>query len=299
MRSLILQGYERGLQYDAHECLLQLLTKIYPSINDDCMFKIDKLELTLCNDCDHTTNDDGVCIDWSLHLEDSSNIQTISGMLHQLMDPRGDYLENCRCADGCQKLNTSTKVVYVTQLPDALIVQLNIFKYSDGIRKKVAPNISTDKEILLWGNRMAFSGIIYHEREQSHCGHYTSEVKVNSTWFLIGDTRILRKQKLLCSSKDSSVPYTLIYEKITKFLTAVPNSLNVTAEVGPTPELITETAEIMIRQSVLQELEKHKTKLTIAQEEEKPHPSKVKCSVKRKLKFTNRSSKEDMKRERS
>ena len=93
---------------------------------------------------------------------------------------------------------------------------------------------------------MALSGIIYHEGEQSHCRHYTSGVKVNNTWFLISDTRILRKQKLLCSSKDSSVPYILIYEKITKFLTALPNSLNVTEGVGPTAELITETAEILI-----------------------------------------------------
>ena len=143
---------------------------------------------------------------------------------------------------------------------------------------------------------MALSGIIYHEGEQSHSGHYTSEVKVNNNWFLISNTRILRKQKLVCSSKDSSVPYILIYEKITKFLTALPNSLNVTAEVGPTPELITETAEIMIRQSILQELEKQKTKLTIAQEEEKPDPNKVKCPVKRKSKFTNRSSKKNDKK---
>ena len=50
------------------------------------MFKINKLESTLCNDCGHTTNNDGVCIDWFLHLEDSSNVQTVSGMLHQLMD---------------------------------------------------------------------------------------------------------------------------------------------------------------------------------------------------------------------
>ena len=74
-----LQQYELGMQYDAHECLLQLLAKIYPNINDDCMFKINKLESTLCNDCGHTTNNDGVCIDWSLHLEDSSNLQTIVG----------------------------------------------------------------------------------------------------------------------------------------------------------------------------------------------------------------------------
>ena len=42
------------------------------------------------------------------------------------------------------------------------------------------------------------------------------------------------------------------------------------------PELITETAEITIQQSVLQELEKQKAKLTIAQEEEKPDPNRVK-----------------------
>ena len=65
-----------------------------------------------------------------------------------------------------------------------LIIQLNIFKYSGGISKKFVPNLSIDKEILLWVNRMVLSGVIYHEGEQSHCGHYTSGVKVYTTWFL-------------------------------------------------------------------------------------------------------------------
>ena len=55
MRYFGLQHYEPGMQYDAHECLLQLLAKIYPNINDECMFKINKLESILCNDCGHTT----------------------------------------------------------------------------------------------------------------------------------------------------------------------------------------------------------------------------------------------------
>ena len=38
------------------------------------MFKI--------NGCGHTPSNDGVCIDWSLHLEDSNNIQSISGICH-------------------------------------------------------------------------------------------------------------------------------------------------------------------------------------------------------------------------
>ena len=96
MSYLGLQHYEPGMQYDAHECLLQLLAKIYPNINDDCMFKINKLELTLCNNCGHTANNDGVCVDQSIHLEDSSNIQTIIGISHQMY---------YRCIDGCQKLN--------------------------------------------------------------------------------------------------------------------------------------------------------------------------------------------------
>ena len=53
------------------------------------------------------------------------------------------------CVDGCQKLNTSTKVVYVTQLSDAFIIQLNIFKYIDGISKTFIPNLSIDEEISL------------------------------------------------------------------------------------------------------------------------------------------------------
>ena len=187
--------YEGGMQYDTHECLLQFVAKMYLYINDDWMFKINKLESTLCNDCGHTTNNDDVCIDWSLHLENSSNFQTISGILHQLMDPRGEYLENYRCVDRCQKLNTSIKTVYAMQLSDAPIIQLNIFKYIDVMSKKFISNLTIDEEISFWGSRMVLSGVIYHMGEQPHCVHYTSGVNLDNTWFLINDTRILRQYR--------------------------------------------------------------------------------------------------------
>ena len=164
------------------------LKKILPNINDNCMFKIGKLESTLCNECGHTRNNDGVCIEWSLHLNNSSNNQTVRGMLHQLMDPRGEFLENYSCVDGSQKKNTSTKPVYVRQLSDKRIILLNIFKCIGGISKKVIPNFSIDEEISLWGNTMLLAGIIHQEGEQSDCEHYTSEVKLKNTWFLISDT---------------------------------------------------------------------------------------------------------------
>ena len=52
----------------------------------------------------------------------------------------------------------------------------------------------------------------------------------------------------------------------------------------------------MIRQSVLLELGKQKAKLAMDQQKEKTNSSKVKSPVKRKSKFTNRSSRENDKK---
>ena len=103
-------------------------------------------------------------------------------MLHYFMDPRGEYLENYSC-DGCQRLNTSTKAVYATQLSGAFIMQLNanIFKYIGGINKKVILNLSIDEEILLLGNTMVLLGVIYDEEQGSDCGPYTSGVQMDIT----------------------------------------------------------------------------------------------------------------------
>ena len=52
----------------------------------------------------------------------------------------------------------------------------------------------------------------------------------------------------------------------------------------------------MVRQSVLQELEKQKAKLAVDQEKEETNSSKVKSPVKRKSKFTNCSFRENDRR---
>ena len=63
VRYLGLQRYGPGMQYDVHEWLLQLLAKVYPNIYDECMFKFNKLESTLCNNCGKTKDNDSVCIE--------------------------------------------------------------------------------------------------------------------------------------------------------------------------------------------------------------------------------------------
>ena len=50
-------------------------------------------------------------------------------------------------------------------------IQLNICKCIGGISKKVVPNLTINKEISFWGNRVVLLGAIYHEGGQSHCGH--------------------------------------------------------------------------------------------------------------------------------
>ena len=109
------------------------------------MFKIDKQDSTLRNYYGHKTKKDDICSNWCLHLEDSSNVQTRTGMLHHLMDHRGEYLEKYRCLGGCRKLNTSTKAIYATQLCEALIIKLTTFdKYISSISNRVIPNLSID-----------------------------------------------------------------------------------------------------------------------------------------------------------
>ena len=73
-----------------------------------------------------------------------------------------------------------------------LNIQLNIFKYIGGINKKVIPNLIIDEEIVLWGNAMVLSGVIYHKGQPSDHGYYTSGVQINNTWFYISDTRAIR-----------------------------------------------------------------------------------------------------------
>ena len=176
-------------------------------------------------------------------------------------------------------MNTLTKGVYVTQLSGALIIQLNIFKYIGDINKKVISNLSIDEEIVDWGNTTVLSAVICHEGQQSDCGHYTSEVQMDNTWIFISDTTVLRQKKFQCNSRDVTIPYILIYERKNNLLIPPSGLLNDTAGILSSDS----TQDIMIQQSVIKELEKQKTKIAIAQEQDIINQ----ISSKRKSKFAS------------
>ena len=79
---------------------------------------------------------------------------------------------------------------------------------------------------------------------------------MDNTWFFISATRVLRQKKFQCNLRDIIVPYILIYERRNDLLMPPSNSLNSTTGILSSDS----TPDIMIRQSVIKQLEKQKTK---------------------------------------
>ena len=168
-------------QYDAHECLLQLLNRIYPTITNDCMFKVSMLESTVCsnqeNNCHHHIEKLVEGTDLALQVEDTRNIQTVTDLLSKIQRP--GIVEDYKC-DLCNTKNTSNKADLITHTSNVLIIHLKIFKCIDayGTIKKIIPNLNIEEKIYLWGY-WTLHAIIYHEGELANSGHYTCGVKVN------------------------------------------------------------------------------------------------------------------------
>ena len=114
LQVLYLNDYISGQQYDAHECLVQLLQKFYPEINDDCIFRISLLESTMCEgNRGHSTKSTFSCTELGLQVEDSLNIETITGLLEKSQNPV--LSEGYQC-DKCGNVGTSRKADLVTYI---------------------------------------------------------------------------------------------------------------------------------------------------------------------------------------
>ena len=310
LKHLELLDYKSGTQYDAHECLLQLLDRIYPIISDDCIFKLVKHEWTFCNACQIDTHVNVASFDFSVPINDTTYPLTINNIVHELMNPHGVPLKDYRCdRPTCQLVNSSTQAVSVTHISDMFIIQLGIFQFVDGISKKIIPRLNIDEEIHIW-DTMTLHAIIYHQGEQANSGHYTSAVKINDSWFMISDSIVSNQDvKLSCSAEDTSVPYVLIYKKKTDAIDCVQSSVSDTpANYDPSTitDIHTSTSEMMNRHSLLKELNIQEERITNADKRKKKDEqstskkakkvqkeglNNAKSPVKRKLKYNATSKK--------
>ena len=91
--SLSLIDYKIGDQHDAHECLLQWLSKMYLVITNKCMFKIVELESTVCENpiCDQRIDKTADEYVLSLIVEDTVDNQNISNILGRTSDCSGSF----------------------------------------------------------------------------------------------------------------------------------------------------------------------------------------------------------------
>ena len=86
VQNLELPFYMFGWQYDAHECLLYILGKVYPRIKDEYILEVDLLESGVWQDINCRKRTEAVVkgIDVAFELNDSVNIETVAGLLTDL-----------------------------------------------------------------------------------------------------------------------------------------------------------------------------------------------------------------------
>lgn len=79
-----------GWEYDAHECLIQISSRVYSEINNECLFKVTALESTVCQlrTCSWTEEKIISNIYLGLDVEESVNVQIVTGMLTNIQAER-------------------------------------------------------------------------------------------------------------------------------------------------------------------------------------------------------------------
>ena len=145
LQEIRLRNYVFGMQYDVHECLIQILEKIYPSFNY-CIFTVSCLESVQCigtqdgtiAGCRHVPSRIVNNVDLTFEMN-TSLTQDISSLITQSQRSRAP--EGYRC-DSCGQVNTCDKVDLITGLADVLIITLKVFAY-DPLRNIMSKIVST------------------------------------------------------------------------------------------------------------------------------------------------------------
>ena len=137
-------GYSVGSQCDSHECMIFILSNIFPSIDDNCIFKIDCLTSTECTSCSHLTQKNETELILHLHLGDVRNPTTISSLL--LNSTFRELLPEYKC-DNCDSRGACIKSSRVLNFDEYLIIHLAIFDFTTGVSRKVTPNLDIEENI--------------------------------------------------------------------------------------------------------------------------------------------------------
>ena len=247
IQNLQLHDYIFCQQYDAQECLLQLVGKIFhipcnAPVPEDCPFKLSLLQSILCGtpNCNFTSDNHVSAVECPVKFEDPYCFYTTSNMIERLIgDHHGESMYDFRC-EVCQQVGSCKKVISLVDFSDFVILHLNTLKFRNGRCEKMIPNLQIDEEVLTPWAKLTLHAIVYHSGN-ANSGHYTAGIKMNETWFLVDDKFVSNKVKFTCTPRDSSTPYLLIYKKssdVVTYMTSINDVSYENTSSSPTTETI-------------------------------------------------------------
>ncbi|XP_066911966.1 uncharacterized protein [Clytia hemisphaerica] len=244
-------------------------------------------------------------------------------------DPYGEFLQEAYECSHCPVRTVAKKFRTLFNVSNVLVIQLVIFGFDQNtfVSKKLAPNLNVETQFdnVLLG-KLHLQAIVYHHGNSANSGHYTAVVKYGETWYRVDDESVVPIPNVQSQYKvdDRSVPYLLIYKKTSGEMPTTPieNKSHSDSQYSPSPDIVSTgnedptskvthanldvaidnpfqsfatiknlTSETMMRNSLLQELDRQNRKVT----ETRSTLDKPFTPVKRKRKLSTSSKKNAMK----
>ena len=158
---LNLADFSLGEQYDAFECLLQLLSKYFP-LCDTSLFRILRSCEILCDNCRNESSNSTVDFDIKIDVSDNSSgpISIFEAIQRVQLPTLVDYVcEKCKSPGPCFKAD------YIQSTGSIMVVYLKLFNQNySGSFEKVHPALIIEDTLDFGGSlgSWSLSSIIYH-----------------------------------------------------------------------------------------------------------------------------------------
>ena len=152
-------GYRYKDQYDAEECLREILNVCFPYYHESASIEnfdsnkfIFRVQVTQTTKCEVNKGGCGIQQDdlehrqiLKLNINETYNQQTVQSLIQNYHED--DIPEDYRCqlgpSGGCEKINSCNRLSFITQVKDVLVIQLAVFRYDvNGGARKFTPNLT-------------------------------------------------------------------------------------------------------------------------------------------------------------
>ena len=211
---LSLPGYTPYEMFDSQEFLVHILNSLYPTLDQDCMFKIGMLSSISCHgsSCRHSIDTVESLHHLSLSLDPNKFSFSIRELLlnYQLTEEMNDY----RC-EGCAQQGTCIREMTISDTSDVIILQVKAFQIINGTVFKNNSKVLLDSELNdFYGKKYSLHGVIYHIGTSAYSGHYICKIRRDDqSWLSIDDSKAYCTSKLSVRESNAT-PYIVFYKKV-------------------------------------------------------------------------------------